>query len=250
MKNYESIKRIGNQGREYWLASELGKLMEYDEKNFQAVINRAIRVCQSQKLDPALHFAKMRNNDTAMSRFGCFLAAENVEMKQSDSLIARAYFATISPQQEICPDKEEDLEAKKRLRLRAQVATYNKILGSFIMNKVGNGEAIDFSLFHDGGYEGLYNGQDRAAIHERKELKKSHNILDYMNSAELAANFTRMAVAESELEKLKPNRTSTATRVHFDAGKSAREAIKIAGGLLPEHQEKPAKSIAQIGRMV
>lgn len=67
--------------------------------------------------------------------------------------------------------------------------------------QAGVATAIDFAIFQNHGYRGLYGGLDQKAIHQRKGLKKSQKILDHMGSTELAANLFRATQTEEKLKR-------------------------------------------------
>lgn len=62
-------------------------------------------------------------------------------------------------------------------------------------------EPIDYAVFQNHGYKGLYGGLDAKGIHIHKGLKKSQNILDHMGSTELTANLFRATQTEEKLRR-------------------------------------------------
>jgi len=73
------------------------------------------------------------------------------------------------------------------------------------LKKAGVESTLDFAIFQNHGYKGLYGGLDAKGIHTRKGLKKNQQILDNMGSTELAANLFRATQTE---EKLRPGKHS------------------------------------------
>jgi DNA-damage-inducible protein D len=82
------------------------------------------------------------------------------------------------------------LEDDRRLLLRDELKQHNTKLAD-VAKGTGVIEPIDYAIFQNHGYRGLYNGLDQAGIHRKKRLKKSQKILDHMSSSELAANLFR-----------------------------------------------------------
>ena len=116
-------------------------------------------------------------------------------------------------------------------------------------------EPIDYAIFQNHGYRGLYNGLDQAGIHRRKGLKKSQKILDHMGSAELAANLFRATQAEEKLRRDKVQGKAAANATHFAVGAKVRQTIKELGGTMPEDlptadsiKKLETKRSKQIGR--
>ncbi len=96
-------------------------------------------------------------------------------------------------------------------------------------------EPVDYAIFQNHGYMGLYGGLDAKGIHLKKGLKKSENILDHMGSTELAANLFRATQTEEKLKRENIKGKQKANRTHFEVGKKVRKTIQEIGGTMPEH---------------
>lgn len=105
---------------------------------------------------------------------------------------------------------------------------------------------LDYAIFQDHGYKGLYGGLGNKEIHARKGLKKSQKILDHMGSTELAANLFRATQAEEKLRRDQVRGKTQANKTHFDVGRKVRQTIQELGGTMPENLPKPDASIQQI----
>ena len=109
-------------------------------------------------------------------------------------------------------------------------------------------ESIDYAIFQNKGYQGLYGGLSRKDIHARKKLKQNQDILDYMGSTELAANLFRATQTDEKLRNENIVGKEAANQVHYEVGKKVRQTIKELGGTMPEDLPTPTKSIKQIER--
>ncbi len=89
---------------------------------------------------------------------------------------------------------------------------------------------------------------DAKGIHQRKGLKKSHKILDYMGSTELAANLFRATQTEEKLRRENIQGKAKANRTHHEVGAKVRQTIKELGGTMPEDLPSPEKGIKQLER--
>lgn len=89
---------------------------------------------------------------------------------------------------------------------------------------------LDFAIFQDSGYKGLYGGLVNREIHARKGLKKSQKILDHMGSTELAANLFRDTQTEEKLRREQVRGKSLANQTHFEVGRKVRQTIADLGG--------------------
>jgi len=105
---------------------------------------------------------------------------------------------------------------------------------------------LDYAIFQDHGYKGLYGGLGNKDIHAHKGLKKSQKILDHMGSTELAANLFRATQTEEKLRRDQVQGKAQANKTHFEVGKKVRDTIKDLGGTMPENLPKPDNSIQQI----
>lgn len=102
---------------------------------------------------------------------------------------------------------------------------------------------IDFAIFQNHGYKGLYGGLDAKGIHQHKRLKKKQKILAHMGSTELAANLFRATQTEEKLRKEQVKGKIKANQTHFEVGKKVRQTIKELGGSMPEDLPKAEKGI-------
>jgi len=259
---FEEIKHFNDEGQEYWLARELSKILDYlSYRNFQPVINKAKEACQNSQQNISDHFADVRImvqigsetgrelDDVKLSRYACYLIVQNGDPRKEIIARGQTYFAIQTRKQEL--NNDEDFKAlnedHKRLFLRNELKEHNKNLASTAKN-AGVQAGQDFAIFQDHGYKGLYGGLKAKDIHNKKKLKKSQQILDYMGSTELAANLFRATQTEEKLRKEDIKGKSKANETHFEVGKKVRETIKELGGTMPENLEIPEKSIKQIER--
>ena len=128
--------------------------------------------------------------------------------------------------------------------LREEMRQHNaKLAGA--AREAGVVEPIDYAIFQNHGYMGLYGGLTQTDIHRRKGLKKSQKILDHMGSTELAANLFRATQAEEKLRREQVKGKDAANQTHRQVGAKVRRTIQELGGTMPE--ELPvAESIKKI----
>lgn len=105
---------------------------------------------------------------------------------------------------------------------------------------------VDYAIFQDHGYKGLYGGLGSRDIHARKGLKKSQKILDHMGSMELAANLFRATQTDEKLRRDDIKGKQRANQTHFEVGKKVRQMIQELGGTMPEKLPTPETSIKQL----
>ncbi|GER68641.1 hypothetical protein BpJC4_31120 [Weizmannia acidilactici] len=129
-----------------------------------------------------------------------------------------------------------------------ELREHNKSLAEAAKN-AGVETSLDYAIFQNHGYKGLYGGLGAKEIHQRKGLKKNQQILDHMGSTELAANLFRATQTDEKLRRENIQGKANANRTHFEVGAKVRQTIQELGGTMPEDLPTPEKSIKQIERM-
>ncbi|HOD80022.1 MAG: DNA-damage-inducible protein D [Planctomycetes bacterium ADurb.Bin126] len=252
-KAFEDSKKLNQHGAEYWTARELYPLLGYKQwRNFQKAIDKAITSCQQSGNDPAHHFARARKmivvgkgakrvgDDYELSRFACYLIAQNGDPRIPEIAEAQQYFAIQARRQEVTDALAADME---RLELRKQTSEEFKAL-SGAAREAGVQDRM-FGIFHDAGYKGLYGGLGNKQIKARKQIPAKEQLMDRMGTTELAANQFRMTQARDKLAREKVRDQQRAIQTHQQVGKEVRDAIKRIGGILPENLP-PAEHIKQV----
>lgn len=185
-----------------------------------------------------------------LSRYACYLIIQNADPSKEIVAKGQTYFAIQTRKQEILEEERAlpylDNEEEQRLLLREEMKQHNKQL-SATARKAGVVQAIDFAIFHDEGYKGLYGGLTQKNIHTKKSLKKSQNILDHMGSTELAANLFRATQTEEKIRRESIRGKEAANNTHHEVGKKIRNTILELGGTMPENLPC-AESIKKIQR--
>jgi len=255
-KDFESIKKIDENGVEYWGARQLMTMLEYERwENAQETIKRAQRACvnSGQTIDD--HFRKDTKmvsigsktaravTDYKLSRYACYLIAQNGDSKKEAVALAQTYFAIQTRRQEIF---EQLPDASKRLFIRNEVSDQNKKL----FKTARQSGVTKFGLFNNAGYKGLY-GMPLSDIEQRKGIKKGE-LLDRAGSSELAANLFRITQTDEKLKKDGIRGDLPASQTHFMVGGKVRQTIKEIGGTPPEqlpaekHIREVRKEIKQL----
>ena len=247
---FEQIKETDQNGNEFWGARKLSKILEYSEyRHFLPVIQRAKEACKHSRQRIIDHFedyleeivhgngAKQEYESVKLSRYACYLIVQNADPSKEVVALGQTYFAVQTRLQEIQQMQDYQqltTEGEKRLFLRKELYEHNKQLAAAAKN-AGVINHVDYAVFQNHGYMGLYGGFDAKGIHKRKGLTKSASILDHMGSTELAANLFRATQTEEKLRRENIKGKQKANETHFEVGKKVRKTIKEIGGTMPEN---------------
>ena len=257
---FEQIKQTDEFGNEFWSGRDLSKVLEYSEyRHFAPVIERAKEACINSGQSVLDHFedvlemiatgktAQREVESVKLSRYACYLIVQNADPAKEVVALGQTYFAVQTRLQEIQQmDQYNRLssEDEKRLFLRDEMAKHNTQLAAAAKD-AGVIEPFDYAIFQNHGYMGLYGGLDAKAIHKKKQLKKSQQILDHMGSTELAANLFRATQTEEKLRRENITGKENANRTHYEVGRKVRKTIQELGGEMPENLPV-ADSISQL----
>ena len=248
-KDFEGIKKVDENGVEYWKARELMPLLGYPNwQKAEDVIARAAKSCINSGQVVDNHFNRlvkmvelgsgsMREiRDWKLDRYACYLIAQNGDPKKEEIALAQTYFAIQTRRQEVF---EQLSEGGKRLFIRGEVTDQNKKLFS-TAKRAG---VTKFGSFNNAGYKGLY-GMPLAQIEQKKGIKKGE-LLDRAGTTELAANLFRITQTDEKIRKDSIKGDDVASRTHFMVGGKVRQTIKDIGGELPENLP-PEKHIREL----
>ena len=238
-KSFEDIKHIDENGVEFWYARELMPILEYNKwENFEKVINKAKETCENSGISVLEHFPDVRklskraNNaeieikDYKLTRYACYVIAQNGDSRKKVIALAQTYFAVQTRKQEIT-EKEYSMLSEDEKRFYQRNLTRK---GNYSLNQAAKKAGVkNFDKFHNSGYKGLYNGETADDIAKRKGLRYREDILDNMGSEELAANLFRITQTESRLKKDNISGQKEANKTHYNIGKNIREVIAKNG---------------------
>ncbi len=257
---FEQIKQTDKNGNEFWMARQLAKTLDYtDFRNFLGVIEKAKEACENSGQTVANHLVELNEvvavgsgathtyPSYKLSRYACYLIVQNADPSKDVVALGQTYFAVQTRIQEITQMEAYNRlssEDEKRLFLRNEMAKHNTHLAAAAKN-AGVINSLDYAIFQNHGYMGLYGGLDAKGIHKRKGLKKSQQILDHMGSTELAANLFRATQTEDKLRREEIKGKHQANQTHFEVGKKVRKTIQELGGTMPENLPN-ANSIKEI----
>ncbi|WEK33879.1 MAG: DNA damage-inducible protein D [Candidatus Pseudobacter hemicellulosilyticus] len=257
---FEKIKQVDSIG-EFWSARQLAEVLQYASyRNFVEVMKKAAEACKNSGQKIKHHFVAFDNmvsigsgaqraiDDIRLSRYACYLIVQNADPEKELVALGQTYFAVQTRIQEIQQMEQYaslPTEKEKRLFLRKELTEHNKQLMA-TAKRAGVVDPVDYAIFQNYGYKGLYGGLDRIGIQKKKGLSSKENILDHMGSTELAANLFKATQAEEKLKRDSVKNKDAANRTHFLVGRKVRKTIEDIGGTMPENlpTEENIKKIA------
>jgi DNA-damage-inducible protein D len=258
-KPFEAIKHISEDGMEFWYARELSVVLEYVQwRNFSKVLERAMLACKNSANSIVDHFAEVSKivdagvtskpvDDYQLTRYACYLILQNGDPRKEVIALGQTYFAIQTRRQEVAEYFNQLDENNKRLVIRGDIKQWNQMLAEAAHN-AGVITNEEYATFQNSGYMGLYGGMKVEDIHQKKGLKKTDKILDFMSSTELIANLFRISQTEEKLKKDNTSNPDDANETHFIVGREVRGTIERVGGTMPEDLPVPQKSISKIER--
>lgn len=255
-QSFEGIKHIDENGVEFWYARELMCILQYSNwQNFEKIIDKAKKACENSDISAFEHFTDVNKTikmpkgaektilDFKLTRYACYLIAQNGDSRKKVIATAQTYFAVQTRKQELT-EKEYSMLTEDEKRFYQRDLTRK---GNYSLNQTAKKAGVkNFDKFHNSGYKGLYNGETADDIARRKGLRYREDILDNMGSDELIANLFRISQTEQRLKKDNVNTEKKACDTHNKIGKIVRKAIKEAGGTMPEDLPTPEKSLKQL----
>lgn len=239
--------RHDDTSREFWSARELQKILGYASwGKFQNAIKRAQKSFATSEVTKYYnikdHFrqaekmvilgsgARRKLIDFELSKYACYLIAQNGDPDKPEIAQAQAYFNIQTFRQEQFQSMSDE---EKRLHVRTQVIDNNKTL----FDSAKSSGVRNFGKFNDAGYRGLY-GMNAKELALKKNLGKD-KILDRSGTTELAANLFRITQTndklQNELASGKKIGEQKADSIHFMIGGKVRQTIKDIGGTMPEN---------------
>jgi len=253
--SFDEIAHETDDGIEYWLARELCVLLGYAKwDKFQNVVEKAKTACLNSganESDHFLHVGKMVGigsgaerdiGDVMLTRYACYLIAQNGDPHKDEIAFAQSYFAVQTRKQELI---EERLDVLNRLQLREQLRTSEKRLSQNIFERGVNDEG--FARIRSKGDAALFGGHTTAAM-KKKYGVKSGALADHLPPVTIAAKnlateMTNLNVEEKDLQGETP-----ITSEHVQNNRSVRKMLKERD-IIPENLA-PEEDIKKVERRV
>lgn len=240
--NLLNFEDLANQnGNTYWWASDVARVLGYKTLDaFRKPIEKAMIALSASNIpisenifDCVREIAGDKKYDKKMSRFACMLAAMNADVKKPEVAKMQNYFARWA---EVIAISIENPENVERVIIRQELTEQEKSIAS-VAKRAG---VINYPLFQNAGYRGMYN-MNLKDLNRLKKVPDKEALLDYMGKNELAANLFRITQTEQKIinDKVLGQKKLEATAK--DVGGKVRKAMIEISGTPPEKLAIDAK---------
>lgn len=250
----ESIKKMMGD-LEYWSARELYPLLGYKEwRKFSDAIERAKQACITQELNFTDHFvgadkmialakgAKRKIDDTLLTRYACYLIAQNGDPRKPEVAMAQMYFATQTRKQELQQLAEYE---QKRLASRKKLSETEKTIRGTVYGR-GINTSLDFASFKDYHIQALYGGMTTKQLKAKKKIPGKRPLADFDSDVELRAKDFALAMTDHNIKTKNILGKEKLNQEVIENSKTTRKAL-LSRGIIPE-QLKPEIDIKQVAK--
>jgi DNA-damage-inducible protein D len=237
----EMVRKHAETGTEFWCARDLQMLLGYTQwKNFSKVVDKAITACQTAGFDPKDHFAgiskmvdlgsgaKREIDDIALTRYACYLIAQNGDPSKEQIAFAQTYFAVQTRKQELI---EKRLAEAERVSARKRLTQSEKELSGIIFDRLRDNES--FARIRSKGDVALFGGKTTRDMKNRLRVPKGRPLADFLptitvKAKDFANEITNFNIKERDLR--------SEARVTDEHVKNNRDVRKLLSdrGIVPE----------------
>ncbi len=253
--DFESYANKTNEGIEFWFARDLQHLLEYTEwRNFTKVVNKAKTACEIAGHKIADHFVAVNKkvqigsgtvrdiDDIMLTRFACYLIAQNGDPKKEAIAFAQNYFAVQTRKLEIVEKRIHDWE---RLQARHKLTLSEKELSELIFERTGNNK--DFGVIRSKGDQALF-GFTTKQMKTKLGIKDNRPVADFLPVITIKA---KDFATEITIFNVKDKDINTGQHISWEHVKNNKGVRKLLldRGIKPE-ELPPEEDVKKLERKV
>ena len=253
--SFDDIAHSTEEGLEYWYARELQTVLGYLKwDKFQNVIEKAKTSCRNSGYEESDHFLHVEKlistaktahrdiGDIVLTRYACYLIAQNGDPRKDEIAFAQSYFAVQTRKQEIIEERLNDLN---RMQLREQLRTSEKRLSQNIYERGVDDNG--FARIRSKGDAALFGGYNTADMKKKYGIK-SGALADHLPPVTIAAKNLATEMTNLNVEEKDLQGEFFITREHCQNNGSVRKMLKERN-IVPENLS-PAEDIKKVERRV
>ena len=254
-KDFEqSVYKDQETGLEFWLARELQNLLGYSQwRSFEAVIEKAKTACKNSGHNPEDHFAQMRKmvdigsdakreiEDIALTRYACYLIAQNGDPSKDQIAFAQTYFAVQTRKQEIIERRIADIE---RLNARRKLSLSEKELSAIIYERLSDEKS--FARIRSKGDTALFGGKTTETMKQKLNISKSRALADFLPTITIKAKDFANEITNFNIKRDNLRTEAGITNEHVKNNQEVRKLL-VGRNIKPEELPR-AEDVKKIER--
>ncbi len=237
----EMVCKEPETGLEYWLARDLQMLLGYARwESFAKVIDKAITACELSGCEQADHFrlvtkmvdigsgAKRSTEDIALTRYACYLIAQNGDPSKEQIAFAQTYFAVQTRKQEVI---EKRLAEAERMSARKRLTKSEKELSGIIFERLHNDES--FGRIRSKGDKALFGGQTTQQMKDKLGVPASRALADFLPTITIKAKDFANEITNFNIKQQDLGAEGSITSEHVKNNEEIRRLLR-GRGIYPE----------------
>lgn len=250
------IQIIDGTSIEFFYARDVMSLLGYDKwDNFKNVLEKAKEACHNSDVPIDEHFrdvytksitgnnAERTRADMQLTRYACYLVAQNADPRKSAVAFAQTYFALQTRKQELL---EERLALQNRLDARQKLTESETKLSQNIYERGVDEQG--FGRIRSKGDAALFGGNSTQTMKEKLSVPKSRPLADFLPTVTIAAKNLATEITNFNVESNNLQGETSISEEHVQNNKSVREMLKQRG-IKPE-ELAPAEDLQKLKRRV
>jgi len=241
-KNFEqSVYKDEETGLEFWLARDLQNLLGYARwENFAKVIEKAKTACKTAGFEAADHFlditkkvslgsgAEREIDDISLTRYACYLIAQNGDPSKDQIAFAQTYFAVQTRKQEIIEKRIAEIE---RLNARRKLSLSEKELSGIIYERLSDEKS--FARIRSKGDTALFGGKTTEQMKQKLNIPKSRALADFLPTITIKAKDFANEITNFNIKRDYLRTEAGITREHVKNNQEVRKLL-IRRNIKPE----------------
>ena len=253
--SFEHLVHVEEEtGVEFWLARDLQRILGYDRwENFEKVIGKAVSACDVSGYVARDHFLEITKkvaigsgaerpvSDYMLTRYACYLIAQNGDPSKDPIAFAQTYFAVQTRKQELIEARLGEIE---RLEVRKKLTVSEKELSGIIYERVG--DQMSFGRIRSKGDHALFGGRSTQHMKEQLGVPESRPLADFLPTITIKAKDFANEITNFNIKRDDLRTEPGITREHVKNNQEVRKVL-LNRGISPE-KLPPAEDIKKVER--